>query len=183
MKTLIDESGGAGFNKDMLSGSTPDFQAKLNVFVRDLKVHMTGFVEKSTERRFLKERLMSKCFEESNCFEIQLGVIFKEILSPSPCSFTSSTQIIPLRSLRNRLGLKIHGLLTHPFGGEDQELRVVNDSKLSRQRERKKEIHVSDTEKRGEIYGCSRRSAGTFKNTGARAGTRLATRSASPSLW
>jgi hypothetical protein len=50
VKTLIDESGGAGFNKDMLSGSTPDFQAKLNVFVRDLKVHMTGFVEKNLRK-------------------------------------------------------------------------------------------------------------------------------------
>jgi len=45
VKTRIDE-GGAGFNKDMLSGSTPDFQAKLNVFIGDLKVHMTEFVEK-----------------------------------------------------------------------------------------------------------------------------------------
>lgn len=46
VKTRIDE-GGAGFNKDMLSSSTLDFQAKLNVFVGDLKVYMTEFVEKT----------------------------------------------------------------------------------------------------------------------------------------
>jgi hypothetical protein len=46
VKTRINE-GGAGFTKDMLSNSTPDFQVKLNVFVRDLKVHMIEFVEKT----------------------------------------------------------------------------------------------------------------------------------------
>ncbi len=46
VKTHIDE-GGVNFNKNMLSGSTSDFQAKLNVFIRDLKVHMVEFIEKT----------------------------------------------------------------------------------------------------------------------------------------
>jgi len=50
VKKLIGEGGGAGFNRDMLSGSTPEFQAKLNVFVGDLKEYMTKFVEKSLRK-------------------------------------------------------------------------------------------------------------------------------------
>ncbi|KAH8593889.1 hypothetical protein B0O99DRAFT_546517 [Bisporella sp. PMI_857] len=46
VKTCIDQSGG-GFNKYMLSGSMPNFQARLNKFIGDLKVHMTEFIKKN----------------------------------------------------------------------------------------------------------------------------------------
>lgn len=35
----------------MLSGSTPDFQAKLNIFIGDLKMHITEFVGKKNLRK------------------------------------------------------------------------------------------------------------------------------------
>jgi hypothetical protein len=37
--------GSEGFSRDMLFGSTPDFQAKLDAFIGDLKVYMMEFVE------------------------------------------------------------------------------------------------------------------------------------------
>jgi hypothetical protein len=46
IKTHVDE-GGPDFSKDMLSSSTKDFQARLDAFVGDLKVHMTEFVEQT----------------------------------------------------------------------------------------------------------------------------------------
>jgi hypothetical protein len=46
VKALVNEDGGAGFNRHMLSGSTPEFQARLTRFVGNLNVHMTGFVER-----------------------------------------------------------------------------------------------------------------------------------------
>ena len=49
VKTCIDK-GGAVSNNYVLSGSTADFQTKLNVFVRDLKDHMTEFVEKNLRK-------------------------------------------------------------------------------------------------------------------------------------
>ncbi|RDL36170.1 uncharacterized protein BP5553_06782 [Venustampulla echinocandica] len=45
IKARIEKSEG-GFNKDMFSSSKIDFQAKLDIFVGDLKVHMTEFVKK-----------------------------------------------------------------------------------------------------------------------------------------
>jgi hypothetical protein len=45
--------GSIGFNKNILSGSIPDFQAKLDIFIRDLKVYITEFVEKTYRKEGL----------------------------------------------------------------------------------------------------------------------------------